>query len=66
MQNGFYGSASGQQVSTIHGNLTNETLINREVKVRGGPIHGGYSTLGRTIDEFIKMSHGMAAIRLKL
>ena len=66
MQNGFGGSISGEPFSTIHGDLITETTINREVKVRGGPMRGGYSTSERTTDAFIKTSHLMAAIRRKL
>ena len=38
-------------------------LMNREVKVRGGPtMQGGYSTSENTTDAFIKTSHLMAKI----
>ena len=66
LQNRFGGSISGEPFSTIHGDLITETTINREVKVRGGPMRGGYSTFERTTDAFIKTSHLMAAIRRKL
>ena len=61
--NGFGGSLSGEPFSTIHGDLIIETTINREVKVKGGPMPGGYSTSKSTTDAFIKTSHIMAKIR---
>ena len=63
---GFGGSITGQSFSTIHGDLITETTINREVKVRGGPMRGGYSTSFEANDAFIKTSHLMAKIRGKL
>ena len=39
--NGFGGSLSGQKFSSKHGDLIIVTTINREVKVRGGPMQGG-------------------------
>ena len=47
-------------------NLIAETTTNVDVKVRVGPMHGGYSTSERKTDNFIKTSHMMAAIREKL
>jgi len=38
VENGFRGSLSGEPFSTIHGDLITEITINREVKVRGGPM----------------------------
>ena len=35
---------SGEPCSTIHGDFITETTINQEVKVRGGPMQGEYST----------------------
>ena len=64
--NGFGGSLSGDKFSTIHGDLITETTINREVKVRGGPMRGGYSTSLPNTDTFIKTSHLMAKIRRKM
>ena len=52
--------------SPIHRDLITETTINREVKVRGGPMRGGLSTSEATNDAFIKTSHLMAKIRSKL
>ena len=66
VENGFGGSKTGQNFSTIHGDLITETTINREVKVRGGPMRGGFSTSERANDVFIKTSHLMAAIRRKV
>ena len=39
---------SGEPFSTIHGDSIMETTINREVKVRGGSMRGGYSTSEET------------------
>ena len=57
---------SSEPFSTIHGDLITETTINREVKVRGGPKQGGYSTNEQTTDTFIKTSHIMAKLRATL
>eukprot|EP00794_Sanderia_malayensis_P005788 gene5788-6486_t len=64
--NGFGGSLTGKPFSTIHGDLIAEVTINREVKVRGGPMQYGFSTNERTTDAFIKTSHIIANIRGKL
>ena len=53
---------SGEPFSNIHGDLITEKTINQEVKVRGGPMRGGYSTSEETTDAFIKTSHIMATI----
>ena len=66
LANGFGGSMSGETFSTIHGDLITETTINREVKIRGGRMRGGYSTSEETTDVFIKTSYIMATIRSKL
>ena len=66
LANGFGGSMCGEPFPTIHGDLITETTINREVKVRGGPMRGVYSTSEKTSDAFIKTSHIMATIRSKL
>ena len=39
---------SEEPFSNIHGDLIAETTSNREVKVRGGPMRGGYSTSEKT------------------
>ncbi len=57
---------SGGPFSTIHGDLITETTINREVKVRGGPMQGGFSTDVKTVDTFMKTSHIVADLRGKL
>ena len=44
LNHGFGGSLSGQPFSTEHGDLIIEMTVNKEVKVRGGPMQGGYST----------------------
>ena len=66
VKNGFGGSLSGEPFSTIHGDLITETTINREVKVRGGPMQGGFSTDVKTVDTFLKTSHIVADLRGKL
>ena len=66
LANGFGGSLSGEPFSTIHGDPITETTINWEGKVRGGPMHGGYSISEEPIDAFIKTSHIMVTIRSKL
>ena len=43
-----------------------EVTINREVKVRGGLMMGGYSTLDQKNDGFIKTCHFMAKVRPKI
>ena len=40
----FGGSLTGDKFSTKHADLIIEMAINGEVKVRGGPMQGGYST----------------------
>ena len=40
-ENGFGGSLTGDKTSAIHEDLIIETTVNREVKVRGGPMQGG-------------------------
>ena len=66
LKKGFRGSLSGEPFSTIPGDLITEVSINREVKVRSGPVMSGYSTSDKTDDAFIKTSHVMAKIRSKL
>ena len=43
-----------------------EVTINRDAKVRGGSMMGGYSTSDKTNDAFVKTSHIMAKSRSKL
>ena len=57
---------SGEQFSTIHGDLMTEVTINRDAKVRGGSMMGGYSTSDKTNDAFVKTSHVMAKSRSDL
>ena len=66
LQNGFGGSISGEPFSTVHGDLITETTINREVKTRGGPMQGGFSTDITAVDTFMKTSHIIANLRVKL
>ena len=42
LREGFRGSLSGEPFSSIHGDLITEPAINREVKVRDGPMTDGY------------------------
>ena len=65
-ENGFGGSLSGGPFSSVHGDYITEVTINREVKVRGGPLQGGYSTSLKAEDNFIKTSHLMARVRAAL
>ncbi len=65
-QNGYGGSISGEPFSTMHGDLITETTINREVKTRGGPMQGGFSTDITAVDTFMKTSHIVANLRVKL
>ena len=44
LNHGFGGNLSGQPFSTEHGDLIIEMTVNKEVKVRGGPMQGDYST----------------------
>ena len=57
---------SGEPFSTTHGDLMTEVTINRDAKVRGGSMMGGYSTSDKTNDAFVKKSHVMAKSRSKL
>ena len=57
---------SGEPFSTIHGDLITEVTVNRQVKVRGGPMMGGYITSDKTNDAFIKTGQVMAKVRSKL
>lgn len=65
-ERGFGGSLRGGAFSTVHGDYITEVTVNREVKVRGGPLHGGYSTSLKAEDAFIKTSHLMAKVRAAL
>ena len=64
--NGFGGSLTGGPFSTVHGDFITEVTVNREVKVRGGPMQGGFSTSLKAEDAFIKTSHLMAKLRTAL
>ena len=50
----------------MQGDLITEVTINRKVKVRGGPMMGGYSTSDKKNDTFIKTTHAMPKVRSKL
>ena len=54
-ENGFGVSLSGGPFSTVHGNYITEVTIKREVKVRGGPLQGGYSTSLKAEDTFTSL-----------
>ena len=66
LQHGFGGSLSGKPFSFIHGDMIKESTINREVKFRGGPMQGGYSTSEQATDTFVKTGHIMAKLRSTL
>ena len=65
-QYGMGASLSGRKFSTIPGDLVTEVTVNREVKVRGGPMRGGYSTSGETVDDFVLNTHSIAKLRRAL
>ena len=62
-ENGFGGSLTGDKFSTKRGDPITETTVNREVKVRGGPMQGGYSTDLDAMNVFKKNSHLLAKLR---
>ena len=64
--NGFGGSVTGEPFSTKHGDLIIETTVNRDVKVRGGPMQGGYGTDVDAMNTFVKTTHLMAKLRSAL
>ena len=57
---------SGEPFSTIRGDLITEVTVNQQVKIRGGPMMGGYSISDKTNNLFIKTSHAMAKVKSKL
>lgn len=64
LANGFGDSMSGETFSTIHGDLITEATITGEVKVRSGPMHGGYSSSEKTSDLLSKpVCHGYYQIK---
>ena len=65
-ENGFGGSFTGAPFSTVYGDFISEVTVNREVKVRGGPMKGGFSTSLTAENAFIKTSHLMAKVRKAL
>eukprot|EP00794_Sanderia_malayensis_P006502 gene6502-7247_t len=56
-------SLSGERFSSIAGDLVTEVGPNRESKIRGGPMRGGYSTSPEAVDTFYKNSHKLAKLR---
>ena len=59
-------SLTGRKFSTIPGDLVTEVTVNREVKIRGGPMRGGYSTSIEAVDDFILSTHSLAKLRRAL
>ena len=59
-------SLSGRKFSTIPGDLVTEVTVNREVKIRGGPMRGGYSTSEEAVDDFVLNTHSLAKLRRAL
>ena len=59
-------SLSGRKFSTIPSDLVTEVTVNREVKIRGGPMRGGYSTSGDAVDDFVLTTHSLAKLRSAL
>eukprot|EP00795_Rhopilema_esculentum_P004685 gene4685-20973_t len=66
LENGYGGSVSVESFSTMNGDLITEMTINREVTARGGPMQGGFSTDITAVDTFMKTSHFIANLRMKL
>ena len=63
---GLGASLSGKKFSTIPGDLVTEVKINREAKVRGVPMIGGYSTSFDAENDFVLKSHILAELRKEL
>ena len=63
LKNGFGGSITGKPFSTEHGDYMIETTINREVKVRGGPMQGGYSTDLTSMNRYVQNTNHLAKLR---
>ena len=63
---GMGASLSGRKFSTIPGDLVTEVTVNREVKIRGGPMRGGYSTSAEAVDDFVLNTHSIAKLRRAL
>ena len=63
---GLGASLSGNTFSTIPGDLVTKVAINRQVKVRGGPMGGRYSTSINAENDFILNSHVLAKLRKEL
>ena len=63
---GLGASFSGKRFSTIQGDLVIEVTINREAKVRGVPMIGGYSTSFDAENGFVLNSHILAELRKEL
>ena len=48
---------SGRKIWTNPGDLVTEVTVNQEVKIRGGPMRGGYSISVETVYDFILNTH---------
>ena len=59
----FGGILTGDKFSIKHGDLIIETTVNREVKVLGGSMQGGYSTDLDAMNMFVKNSYLLAKLR---
>ena len=55
-------SLTRRKLSTIPGDLVTEVTVNREVKIRGGPLRGGYSTFVEAFDDFILNTYALAKL----
>lgn len=51
---------NGKKFSTVPGDLVTEVTINRKVKVREGPMRGGYSTSTDAKNDFVFNPHILA------
>ena len=63
---GLGASRSRNKILTIPRELVTEVTINREVKVRGGPMRGGQSTSIDAENDFILNSHMLAELKNKI
>ena len=63
---GMGASLTGRKFSTIPGDLVTEATVNREVKIRGGPMRGGHSTSVEAVGDFVLNTHVIAKLRRTL
>lgn len=59
-------SLTVKNFSTIPGDLITEMTVKRDVKIRGGPMRGGYSTSLEATDDFVLNTHLLAKLRASL